>query len=164
MVITYKKFHKLKFPIFMLYSGDWERADGLLFCDGLLVDDLNMTGSSMGIRRIQTSYPSLFPLKKAITSPNGLLKQSTKYFIDSDGTPFIYEKTKFLPLKYLKIEKVTRKESAALITVKGVRAPFTVPRPPQHGYEWAGILHHTGLPWMLYEYSEEKLKDSKRKV
>lgn len=148
----------------MLYSGEWEHVDGLFFCEGKLVDDINMPGSSLGIRRVQTTYPDLFPLKKAITALNGLLKQKTQYFIDSNGTPFIYQKTKFMSLKYLKIEKVTQKDTASLITVQGVRSPFTVPRPPVYGYDWAGILHFNGLPWMLYEYSETKLKDTKRKV
>ena len=68
------------------------------------------------------------------------------------------------PLKYLKISKVELKESATLIRVRGHNSPFTVPRPPEVGYTWAGILHLKGLPWMLYEYSETKLKDTKRKV
>ena len=76
----------------------------------------------------------------------------------------MYMKTKFFDLKYLKITEVIRKDTASLIRVKGCRTPFTVPRPPSHGMQWAGILHLQGLPWMLYEYSEEKLKDTKKKV
>jgi len=56
------------------------------------------------------------------------------------------------------------KDSATLIRVKGHNSPFTVPRPPEVGYTWAGVLHVQGLPWMLYEYSETKLKDTRRKV
>ena len=164
MVITYKTLHKVKFPVFLLYSGEWERADGLLFVEGKVVDDTNMIGSTMGIRRLQTSYPDLYRLNKAIQNHNGILKQTTKYFIDSNGFPFIYMKTKFFDLKYLKITEVIRKDTASLIRVKGCRTPFTVPRPPSHGMQWAGILHLQGLPWMLYEYSEEKLKDTKKKV
>jgi|TARA_B110000285_G_scaffold125989_1_gene142083 hypothetical protein len=164
MVITYKTVHKVSFPLFLLYSEEWERADGLLFIEGRCVDDRNQVGKTLGIRRVQTPYPELYPLNKAVTSHNGILKQGTKYFIDSNGIPFIYEKTKFLHLKYLHIDKVTNKQSASLITVKGHRSPFTVPRPPSDGYDWAGILHLHGIPWMLYEYSETKLKDSKRKV
>ncbi len=164
MVITYKQFHTLRFPIFMLHSETWEIVDGLFFCDGKLVDDTNMTGDSLGARRIQTPFSKLFPLKKAVMAPNGLLKQKTKYFVDSNGMPFIYEKTKFMSLKYLKIQKVTLKDTASLLTIKGIRTPFTVPRPPAYGYDWAGILHVQDLPWMLYEYAETKLKDTKRKV
>jgi len=164
MAITYRTIHKLSFPVWNLHSGDWERADGLLFIGGQCVDDSNQPGTSLGIRRMQTSYPHIYPLKRALTSHNGILKQTTKYFIDNNGVPFKYEKTKFLDLKYLKIEKVTYKGSASLLGIKGHRTPFTVPRPPSAGYDWAGILHLNGLPWMLYEYSETKLKDTRRKV
>ena len=119
MVITYKTLHKVKFPVFLLYSGEWELADGLLFIEGSVVDDTNMPGSTLGIRRLQTSYPDLYKLNKAIQNHNGILKQTTKYFIDSKGFPFIYIKTKFCALKYLKITEVIRKDTASLIRVKG---------------------------------------------
>ena len=64
----------------------------------------------------------------------------------------------------MKIKKVERKSYATLIWVKGHNAPFTVPRPPEDGNTWAGVLHLYGIPWMLYEYSDEKLKDTRRKV
>jgi hypothetical protein len=163
-VITYKTLHNIQFPVFLLYSNEWEYADGLLFVEGQVIDDTNMPGSTMGIRRLQTPQPDLYPLKKAIQNHNGILKQTTKCFIDNNGKPFIYQKTKFADLKYLKIIEVIRKDTASLIRVKGCTSPFTVPRPPLHGMQWAGILHLHGLPWMLYEYSEEKLKDTRRKV
>ncbi len=92
------------------------------------------------------------------------MKQSTPYFVDNKGVPFIYEKTVYAALKYMKIRKVERKKIATLIWVKGHNAPFTVPRPPEDGKSWAGILHLHGLPWMLYEYADEQLKDTRRKV
>jgi len=164
MVIGYKNLHKLVFPVFLLDSGNWDASDGLLYLNGLLLDDKNQSGKTLGARRVQTPHGGLYELKKMVSSPNGLLKQSTKYFIDNAGRPFIYEKSLMLPLKYLKINKVVRKDTAALIWVKGHNAPFTVPRPPEVGYTWAGVLHLRRIPWMLYEYSEKKLKDTRRKV
>ena len=93
-----------------------------------------------------------------------ILKQSLKTFIDSNGTPFIYEKTLLCKLKYYKIRKVEQKDVASLIWCKDIKHPFTVPRPPEQGMTWAGVLHFHGLPWILYEYSEEKKKDTRRKV
>ncbi len=46
MLITYKDFNKIAFPAFLLESGNWERVDGLLFCDGQVVDDTNQTDHS----------------------------------------------------------------------------------------------------------------------
>ena len=94
MVITYKTLDKVRFPVYILPSGNWDKADGLLFLDGELVDDKNMPGDTLGVRRIQTPYKELMPLRRQLISPQGILKQKSKTFIDSNGTPFIYEKTK----------------------------------------------------------------------
>jgi hypothetical protein len=162
--ITYKNTDKIQFPVFLLDSDNWSRADGLLFLENQILDDTNQKGLTLGARRVQTPHKDLYKLKRMLISHNGLLKQSTRYFIDNKGMPFIYEKTKFTKLKYLKIKEVELKGTAALIRVKGCNAPFTVPRPPTTGYVWAGILHLNGFPWMIYEYSETKLKDSRKKV
>ena len=90
--------------------------------------------------------------------------KEVRVFIDSNGMPFIYEKTKLLKLSYLPIKKVIQKDVASLLHVKGSKSPFTIPRPPEQGMTWAGILHLNGFPWMLYEYSDKKLKDTHRKV
>lgn len=164
MVVTYNSLNKVKFPVYVLPSGNWSRADGLLFLDGELVDDRNMPGETLGIRRVQTPYKKLLPLRKQITSHHGLIKQVSKTFIDSNGTPFIYEKTKMCKLSYYKIRRVDRKEVASLIWLKGINFPFTVPRPPEDGMLWAGVLHFHGLAWMLYEYSETKKPDTRRKI
>ena len=93
----------------MLYSDNWMLADGLLFVDSALVDDKNMPGATLGIRRAQSPHRTQYKLSKAVFTHNGILKQSTKYFIDSNGMPFIYEKTRMLKLIYLKIKKVTQR-------------------------------------------------------
>ena len=164
MVIGFRSIPKITFPVFLLDSENWEEYDGILFLDNKVLDDRNQEGKTLGARRMQTPHKNLQELKYMVEYPNGLLKQRTKYFIDNSGRPFIYEKTTMLPLKYLKISKVELKDTATLIRVKGHNAPFTVPRPPEVGFTWAGILHVQGLPWMLYEYSETKLKDTRRKV
>jgi hypothetical protein len=165
MVITYRNISfNIEYPVFLLPSSDWETRDGLLLIDNKIVDDKNKEGRTLGARRMQTAHKDVLPLKKMLTSYNGILKQTTKCFIDNVGRPFIYEKTKFADLKYLQIKGVERKNFATLITVKGHTLAFTVPRPPEEGMLWAGILHLHGFPWVLYEYSETKLKDTKRKV
>ena len=165
MVLTYNTLRKnIDYPVFLLPSGTWYLQDGLLILDELIIDDRNQEGKTLGARRMQTRHKDLHPIKKMIRSYNGILKQGTKYFIDNSGKPFMYEKTRFAKLIYIQIKRVEQKESASLIWLKGVKTPFTVPRPPEKGYSWAGILHLHGLPWVLYEYSETKLKDSRKKV
>lgn len=164
MAITFRDTAKIQYPVFLLGSGGWEYHDGILFLGEKILDDTNMEGDTLGARRMQTAHRDLYVLKKMVTSYNGILKQNTKHFIDNAGTPFTYEKTKFAQLKYIRIKRVEQKEVATLIWLKGHNAPFTVPRPPEDGYLWAGILHLHGLPWVLYEYSQEKLKDTRKKV
>ena len=165
MVITYRNLRtSVEYPVFLLPSGNWELHDGLLFLSDKIVDDKNKEGRTLGARRMQTAHKNILPLKKMIASYNGILKQKTKYFIDNLGRPFVYEKTRFAQLKYLRIKEVQLKDTATLIKVQGHNTPFTVPRPPEDGMLWAGVLHLHGLPWVLYEYSETKLKDTRKKV
>ena len=165
MVVTYRKISKIKFPVYILDSSNWHEEDGLLFVDNRLVDDKNMPGETLGIRRLQTPFKDLYPLKGSLGSLLGIIKQNSgKAFIDSNGFPFIYEKTENCSLKYYKVRKIEKKEKAAVLWVKDITFPFKIPRPPRNSLPWAGILHRKGIPWMLYEYSAEKRADTRRKV
>ena len=165
MVINWKKLDSIQFPIFALPSSNWEERDGLLFVDNRIVDDKNMAGKTLGMRRLQTPMKDLLPLRGSIAAPISLVRQQRiKNFIDNKGTPFIYEKTTWSSLKYYKIRKVERKDIASVLWLKGVSFPFKVPRPPEESLSWAGVLHVGDIPWILYEYSETKQPDTRRKV
>lgn len=164
MIYTYKDVQHVTFPVFLLPNDNWSFSDGLLFIDNQIVDDTNMKGSTLGVRRAQTPHEEVLPLRKSILNLTGIIKQKATAFIDTKGVPFIYEKTIWCKLKYYKIRKIERKEVASVLWVVGVNFPFLIPRPPYSGMTWAGIIHLKELPWFLYEYSEEKLKDTKRKV
>ena len=56
MIVTYKEIKKIKFPVFILPNSNWELVDGLLLIDNQVVDDKNMPGASLGIRRLQTHF------------------------------------------------------------------------------------------------------------
>ena len=164
MVIQYKNINKVRFPVYAMPSGNWHRQDGLLFLDGVILDDRNMSGDTLGIRRLQTPHKTIYPLKHQIDNFRGLIKSREKYFVDTNGTPFIYEKTQFCKLKYYKIKSVKQKEVASTLWLHGVKHPFVIPRPPAPEVRYAGVLHYGSLPWVLYEYSEEPKKDTRRKV
>ena len=117
------------------------------------------------MRRLQTPMKDLLPLRGSIAAPISLVRQQRiKNFIDNKGTPFIYEKTTWSSLKYYKIRKIERKDIASVLWLKGVSFPFKVPRPPEESLSWAGVLHVGDIPWILYEYSETKQPDTRRKV
>ena len=164
MVIQYKSINKVRFPVYSMPSSNWNRQDGLLFLDGQIVDDRNMSGDSLGIRRLQTPHKNLFPLRHQIDNFRGLLKANKNTFIDTHGIPFIYEKTEFCKLRYYRIQSVQQKKTASLLKLYGVKNLFVVPRPPALEVKYAGVLHYGNLPWVLYEYSENFLKDTRRKV
>tara|TARA_R100001230_G_C5627283_1_gene135624 strand:+ start:282 stop:776 length:495 start_codon:yes stop_codon:yes gene_type:complete len=164
MVVTYKTINNITFPIFLLNSSNWEEQDGLLFVDDKLVDDKNMKGATLGLRRLQTGFKELYPLKASLNSHLGIIKQNVSTFIDNDGTPFIYEKSISCSLRYYRIRKVERKDVASVLWLKDISFPIKIPRPPLHEQKWAGMLHLKGIPWMLYEFSENKKDNTRRKV
>lgn len=164
MVITYRDFSKIRFPLYPLPNSNWFYQDGVLFLDGQTVDETNMPGKSLGIRRLQCGRRDLLPLKRAVTSLHELLHAKQKTFIDSKGKPFVYEKTLSSKLKCYRILRVDKKESASLLWLHGVTFPFTIPRPPLGNPGWARVLHLGPSPWMLYDYVSRPTKDTYRRV
>ena len=164
MAITYKELKKLDFPLFFLPNDDWSKSDGLVFINGLVLDDKNQKGVTLGARRLTTPQAPLWKLTRHVDSIEGLLKCGHKNFIDSKGRLFTYEKTKFCPLKYPKIKKVVRKETASVLYLHGVSTPFTIRRPPEALIQYAGVLYLAGAPWLIYEFSPSKKKDTIRKL
>lgn len=165
VVLTYKEIHKIAFPVFKLDSENIEYLDGILFLDGQVLDDRNQCGKTLGVRRLQTPYKNLYELRASINGVVGLAKQAgNKAYIDSKGRVFIYEKSLICRLIYHKITRIERKDIASVIHLKGVKQPFEVPRPPVAEIEWAGVLYFRGLPWKLYEFSEDCKPTTHKKI
>ena len=154
----------MTFPVYLLPSGNWYQIDGLLYVDGELVDDRNMPGKTLGVRRLQSPFEDLMPLPKSIDSVIGIIKQSSSYYIDTKGIPFLYKKTKFCKIKYHKIRRIDYKDVASVLWLEGINSPFTIPRPPPTECKWAGVLYLDASPWLLFDYSDESLKDARRKI
>ena len=164
MDLTYKQLNMVHYPAFRLPSNNLESKDGLLYLDGQILDDRNMKGETLGIRRLQTPFKSLHPLSKACELPISIIKQAGGPYIDNLGKLFNYRKTKFCQLKYYKIKKIDRKVVASVLWLHGINFPIAIPRPPSLEYPWAGMLLLEGNPWLLYEYAREKLPSTRRKV
>lgn len=162
MVITYKNQSLIKYPVYILPSNNWYSKDGLLLMDQKVLDDINQQGNTLGLRRMQTPLKNLHPIRRMVYDWVGIVKSEHKHFIDSNGMCFTYIKTLFVQLKYLPIKEVVKKQRNCILKVVG--GQFIVPRPPSSQIKYAGILHHEGYPWALYNYSELKLKTGRRKV
>lgn len=163
-MVTYKRLTKLDYPVFRLPSTNWESRDGLLFVDNILLDDTNMPGETLGIRRLQTPFKAILPLTKACTEPICLIKNSGGPYVDNYGKLFEYTKTKFCAVRYYKIRTIELCVSHSLLWLYRINFPFRIPRPPPPEYKWAGVLHLHDRPWLLYDYAEEKLPKYRRKI
>ena len=52
------------------------KQDGLLFLDDKILDDKNMKGDNLGIRRLQTPHKNLYPIKNQIDELIGIIKSN----------------------------------------------------------------------------------------
>ena len=154
---------QFNFPIFVIHTDNVEEIDGILWIEDQVLDDKNMSGETLGIRRLQSPMKSIYPLRYMIEDEIGLMKHRGKTFIDNTGEVIYYEKQETVALTYYKIKKVEKKGVAALIWLKDIPYPFAAKRPPKDGYSWVGMIHKSGLPWKIWEFSETKKKDTWRK-
>ena len=69
----------IKYPCYIL-SEEPEEIDGLLLIGDQVVDDTNMIGDTLGMRRLQTPMKSLYPLRYMIDDEVGMLKHRGKHF------------------------------------------------------------------------------------
>lgn len=164
MQITYKNFDKLKFPLFRVNSDNYHLQDGIFSIDNLVVDDRNMPGASLGIRRLQCKRLDLFPLKKCIFKPIDLIRSNKKFYIDNNGRLLTYTKTLNCKLSCYSIIKIDKKDKASLLWLKNINSPFTIDRPPIHNFSYVRLLHLGNNPWMIYDYVRFPVKDTYRKV
>ena len=74
MIITYKTINKIKFPVFQLPNSNWSTQDGLMFIDREIVDDKNMRGETLGLRRIQSPF-TMMKLNRSVNNIIGIIKQ-----------------------------------------------------------------------------------------
>lgn len=164
----YKRFQDIKtirFPVYPLPSVDWYTQDGVLFIDdGKVLDDTNMPGESLGIRRLQCGRTDLCRLKKAFTDFQSMLKSKHKIFIDSGGSPFIYRRTINSPLIHHTVERIEPKGDSSIVWLKNINHPITIPRPPYGDARYARVLYYKGFPWLIYDFATQRGKDSYRRV
>ena len=154
----------LIFPLFVIHTDNIEELDGILWIDDQVLDDKNMPGDTLGLRRIQSPMKSIYPLKYMIEDEIGLMKHRGSTFIDNEGKVINYEKTKSLTLKYHKITKREKKGVATVLWLKDVPFPFAEKSPPDIEITWAGVLYDRGIPWKIYDFSDKKKKDTWRKI
>ena len=157
-------YDKIQFPIFPVHTDEITLVDGILWIENQVLDDKNMKGKTLGIRRLQSPMKSIYPVKYMIKDIRSYLDHQGKFYIDNTGYFFRKDKTKKATLKYHKILGVDLKTIGSVLWVKDCPFPFTLDRPLRDDQTWAGILYREGIPWLLYDTSTEKKKNSWRKI
>ena len=163
MEIDFRYLGSIEFPVYPLPSDNWHWADGLFYCDNRIVDDKNQSGATLGIRRLQTPHP-LLSLKRGYDYFGEMIKYGKLHFVDTGGRAFTYRKTHFTKVKYHKIKTKVLKETGTVIQAQGVNFPIVVRRPPPPSKTWIGMLYLKGMPWLPYEFEENKCSDLRRKI
>jgi len=146
------RWEDLIFPVYVIHSENVETIDGILWLDNQVLDDKNMLGETLGIRRIQTPMKNLYPLRYQIQDIVGMSQHRAKFFVDSRGRVIAYEKTETCKIHYHKITKRVRKEVATLIKLKNIDRAFAVKTPPSEDAAWAGVIYRNGHPWEIRDF------------
>jgi len=157
----------IKFPVYQLPKerSEYYWQDGILWhINGKVFDDTNQLGDTLGMRRLRTSH-KLARLNKSIHNIAQFIKQAgTKKFIDSNGLVFTYEKVSYERLKSYKIKSVINKSNLCVVHLHGIETPFILRESPGVGAVYASVLNFEGHPWLIYQYTDESLKDALRKL
>lgn len=164
MYKSVKDLNTIKFPVYPLRSQDWRVQDKVLFLEDLVLDDRNMPGKTLGIRRLQCGRKDLYKLKKSFNDLPSLIRSKKNTFIDSAGIPFVYVKTIKAHLKYHKVLKLVYKETFTVAYIEDVPFVVKLKRPPYGDARWARFLYYKNAPWLLYDFQLEKGKNSFRRV
>ena len=53
----------IEFPVFVIHTDEVEKRDGILWCEGAVVDDTNVAGYTIGQRRLNTPHKNLYELR-----------------------------------------------------------------------------------------------------
>ena len=153
----------LTYPVFILNTEELSYRDGLLFANNLVIDDKNQEAPTLGQRRLLTTH-KLYPLKRTLVDFSAIIRSGKKWFIDSNGVAFEYEKVKYTAVKAHKILRKIPKGSAPVLVIEKLKFRIAVPRPPPRSFEWALMMYLDRYPWRIFGYSDEKLPDSRRKI
>lgn len=151
------------FPLYVL-TEEPEVIDGLVWINDEVVDDRNMLGETLGMRRLQTPMKSLYSLHRQIDEPRNVYRHRGKHFIDSNGTYYYKELKPIGAVQYHKIATIKEKQGMRIIRCQDLAITLKTRTPPPVNAKWCGVLYVKNMPWTLWEYSETKKKNRKKKV
>lgn len=119
----------IKFPVYPLPKHIVPHKEGGIISvlnSNKIIDDKNISGDSLGTRRLQIDKKLLYPLSRAILNISNFLLYTKIYslFIDSSGKLFKYEKRANVPLIYKKIINKIPYSSGTILIIEGIHCPI----------------------------------------
>ena len=73
------KLEEVRFPIYVVHTDEVTTRDGVLWCDDKVVDDRNISGDSIGQRRLKTPLKNLYDLKYQLNTFADMTKHRGKF-------------------------------------------------------------------------------------
>lgn len=142
---------KFLYPVYPIRPAEYVRKEGtkLLIRDKYgdsCIDDTSLPGDTLGTRRLRMAKKGKYPLNKAFNSVRDIIKYNAKAYrwIDSRGTLFVYNKTRYVPLVYKPVDYIKYIEGVGSV-VKGVgTCPFTLNFPVDPDMKFIGVLEYDG--------------------
>ena len=131
-----------------------------------MLDNKNIPGDTLGKRRlrIKNDIYKLYRPRKVFYTISQLIKAKDKIFIDSSGIVFKYQKTETVPLKYYPVSDVVQAEDGeCIIYIKNSDWSYKTSCRDAYGISYVGLLD-TKYGHILYEFTDDKKKDTRRKI
>jgi hypothetical protein len=133
-----------------------------------IVDDQNLPGANLAIRRLQllNSGVKLKQLARAVFFLGDLIKLATSstWFIDYAGNVFRYVKSKNVKLTFKKITKILPiKSGGAIVEIDGIPTRFKSLYMPNAEDTHAGVLCDKAS-FILYGFYDKKYSDTRRLI
>ena len=159
------------FPVYPIkdYRKIWTNINILYIeneKDIYILDNRNLSGDTLGSRRLRVKNMPIYPLSTPIFNIKQLIKtasSSINKFIDSSGTLFDYNKDSYVPLKYHKIIRMEQGKGRLFIFIKEMACPIIMEGNISINYKYIGLLYlDEGI--IPYELLEERKKHTRRKV
>jgi len=160
-------FSNVEFPIFTIPAkvGEIKESGNIIYFRDKIIDNRNLSGKDLASRRLKIPRGDRYPLRQALLNIRAVVKSGTKYFIDSKGGLFRYQKTKFYNVIYRKVISILN-TNELIIFVEGIDTYITL-SPLQYNY--ITVNHYLGLielnpGFLIYEVSETRKKDTRKKL
>lgn len=129
-----------------------------------VLDNKNITGNTVGERRLKITGSDLYIPRKTYFTLGQMLHSKYTVFMDKDGIVFNYKKTGFVPLKYFKVQSITKaSDGECVLQIPQVSFSYKVNCRKAYSIEYIGLLC-TDFGFIPYEFTDEYKKPTRRKI